>query len=331
MAICIDTEFKLKGYIESLIGGRSENQDSAGALDTKIGTVITVCDGMGGLAGGKTASMIAVKTIIDDVASALRCDDPESVLTQAIIHANEEIIKAGNENPNLKGMGTTVTAAIVNRDCVTVAHVGDSRIYQLRGHEKIFRTDDHSQVFELVKAGAITEEQARNSGNSNVILNALGVFDSVEPEVHKLPYLSGDRFVLCSDGFWGAQPEKDFLALVTEKGDIGEVVKNSCAEVDLIGIKSGSHHDNLTAAIFELGCDSKMKIPMRKSVKIALLSMTALLVASVALNIVALKHNKDMRPKADAVDTYIDSLAANRDSLMCVKYLTQTIDSLSTK
>jgi PPM family protein phosphatase len=331
MAIRIDTKFKLNGYIESLIGGRSENQDSAGALDTKIGTIITVCDGMGGLTGGKTASMIAVKTIIDDVASADRYDDPKTVLTKAIIRANDAIIKAGEDDPDLRGMGTTVAAVIINKNYATVAHVGDSRVYQLRGHKKVFRTNDHSQVFEQVKAGILTEEQARTSSSSNVILNALGIFDKVEPEIHKLPYIAGDRFLICSDGFWGALPENDFLALVTESGDIEEVIKNSCSEVNLIGIKSGSRHDNLTAAVFELECDSKMKIPMKKSIKIIFLSIIALLVISVILNIVTFNHNKAMRPVIKATEAFRDNLALERDTTLCVKDFAKTIDSLSIK
>lgn len=308
MAIRIDTSFKLRGYIESLIGGRAENQDSAGALETAIGTVITVCDGMGGLNGGKTASMLAVKTIIDDVAEASAKDSPAEVLKKAIIHANKVIIAAGLEDTSLKGMGTTVTAVIINRNAATVAHLGDSRIYQIRSGGKVFRTNDHSKVFELVKAGMMTEEQARTADNSNVILQALGVYDEVDPEIHTLPYLSGDRFVLCSDGFWGAQCEKDFLKMISAKGNISDTVKKSVKVVDLLGIKAGGHHDNLTVAVFDTECDSKLTTPMKKSVKITIAFLGVLLLASLSLNAL-LFLNRPAQESAQNTDTVAESIA----------------------
>ena len=284
MATQIETSFKLKGFIESQIGGRAENQDSAGAVDAKIGTVITVCDGMGGHNGGKTAAMIAVKTVIDDIAKAHRLDDPAQVLRDAIIHANSAIIEASEINPELRGMGTTITAAIVNARCVTVAHVGDSRIYQLRGGKKVFRTNDHSQVFEMVKAGLMDEEAARTSSNSNIILKALGISEDLEPEITELPYVSGDRFILCSDGFWNPFPEDEFIKLVAGGRNVGEVIDRASREIDFAGIKSGNVHDNFTAAIFDLHCDSKFKIKMRRSTKILIAALSLALIASVSLN-----------------------------------------------
>lgn len=289
MAIRIDTTFKLKGYIESLIGGRSENQDSAGALETNLGTVIVVCDGMGGLNGGSTASRLAVQTIIDDVAAAPSGSRPIKVLEKAIDHANSVIIEKGEEDSSVAGMGTTVTAVIINKQCVSGAYVGDSRIYQLRSGKKVFRTTDHSQIFEYVKMGAISEEQARLSPNSNIILKALGVSKTVEPDVFELPYIAGDRFVLCSDGFWGAQPEADFLKAITDKGELSNVIKAVATDIDMIGIQNGNHHDNLTAAVFDVECDSILKENMRKSVKITIASLAALLLLSLSCNFIMIK------------------------------------------
>ena len=286
MAIEIKSKQKLKGFIESLIGGRSENQDSAGASETEIGTIVVVCDGMGGLQGGSTASKLAVQTIIDDVAKEYKSMNAAKALELAIIHANQVIIDAGSKDPDLLGMGTTVTAALVNNECVTVAHVGDSRIYQLRGKDKVFRTNDHSQVFQLVLNGAISEEQARTSPNSNVILRALGVSDEVEPEIAVLPYNKGDRFVLCTDGFWGARPESDIINLITAKGKLEVVLQNACSDIDNLGEATGGQHDNLSVAVFDMECDSKMKSNMRKRLKIFIAALIALLIASIVFNIV---------------------------------------------
>lgn len=284
MSLIINSPLAIKGYIESEIGGRSENQDSAGALDTDIGTVIVVCDGMGGMRGGKTASMIAVKTIIDYVAQAKEDDSPEEVLITAFKHAHEAILAAGNEDSDLKGMGTTGTAIIISKKSATVAHLGDSRIYQLRRKKKVFRTFDHSMVFQLVKAGTITEEQARLSANSNYILKALGVGDDVVPDTATLPFLRGDRFVLCTDGFWGAYCEKDFIKAVTKKKNIKELLWDMSKEVNKIGIAGGGGHDNYTAAVVDVNFESKIKTRMSTRLKVFVAAILLLLAASVYLN-----------------------------------------------
>ena len=157
------------GFAESRIGGRAENQDSFAWADTPIGFLITVCDGMGGGPGGKTASFIAVNEIIAGVMEADQQEETANILIKAIRRANMAIITRGNEQPELKGMGSTCTVALINSKFATIAHVGDSRVYQFRGRTKIFRTFDHSMVFDLVKQKVITEEQARLSAQSNVI------------------------------------------------------------------------------------------------------------------------------------------------------------------
>lgn len=308
MAIEIKSKQKLNGYIESLIGGRSENQDSAGASETELGTIVVVCDGMGGLQGGSTASKLAVQTIIDDIAKEGKDMNAAKALELAIIHANKVIIDEGSKDPDLMGMGTTVTAAIINKECITVAHVGDSRIYQLRGKEKVFRTNDHSQVFQLVLNGAISEEQARTSPNSNVILKALGVSEKVEPEIAILPYNNGDRFVMCTDGFWGARPESDIINLITAKGKLEVVLQNACADIDNLGKATGGQHDNLSVAVFDMECDSKMKSNMRKRMKIFIASLIALLIASVVCNLVMCGKCSKLENKKPSAEAVSDSL-----------------------
>lgn len=287
----IKSKFPLRGVVESRIGGREENQDSFGYKDTPIGVAVVVCDGMGGMQGGKYASMIAVNTILSYLMEQTPGCDTVKVLQEAIQRANYAIIQTGMENPHLYGMGTTVTALLLNKQCATVAYVGDSRIYQLRGNKKAFRTFDHSMVFEMVRGGVMTEEEARCSNQSNVILKALGIGQEVSADVYKLPYLEGDRFILCSDGFWGAMPEKEFLNYIGKKGNLGYLVENTANRVDSIGRATGGTHDNLTAAVVDVMCNSKMKIKMSKQVKILLCVLAVLLGISLTFNIITLsKH-----------------------------------------
>jgi len=303
----IKTEFASAGVVVSRIGGRSENQDCYGFRDTPLGQVVVVCDGMGGVQGGRVASSIAVNSILNYLSSVSEETPVSDALTDAVRRANTDIINTGSGNPDLYGMGTTVTVLVLDKTCATVAYVGDSRIYQLRGRKKIFRTFDHSMVFEMVKNGVLTEEQARLSEQSNVILKALGIYQEIEPDIHRLPYRKGDRFILCSDGFWGAMPEKEFLSHVAQKTDkIANILEHTANVVDGIGRNKGGNHDNLTAAIIDVKCNSLMKEKMSKTVKTILTVLIVLLAVSMALNVyffVEYRHGlKDCFAKTDIVE-----------------------------
>lgn len=273
----IKSKLKISGYLESRQGGRSENQDFAGVAETPFGTLILVCDGMGGMRGGSTASKLAVTTILEYVLGQDEKNNASDVLVEAIKKANAVIMEAGGKNPNLKGMGTTVTALLINPKCAIVAHVGDSRIYQLRGDRKVFRSFDHSMVFEMVKKGVITEEQARMSSQSNIILRALGIKPTVEIETHVLPYNRGDRFVLCSDGFWGVMPETEFISHLTSENYIDKILESTCNTVEAIARKKGGDYDNLTAAIIEMGQSSTLR-PKKVLVVAAVVGLLSILI-----------------------------------------------------
>lgn len=293
----IKTTFTSKGVVDSRIGGRSENQDAYGFCDTPLGQAVVVCDGMGGMQGGSIASMIAVNTILKYISEASAEDNITEVLYNALVQANSNIIATGQENPDLYGMGTTVTAIILNQTCATIAFIGDSRIYQLRGKKKVFRTFDHSMVFEMVANGLLTEEQARLSAQSNIILKALGVTAEIAPEIYQLPYLKGDRFVLCSDGFWGAMPEKELLSIIGKRREkLAAIIEHTSNLVETIGHNKGGSHDNLTAAIIDVECNSLMKVKMSKTVKIILAILATLLTLSVALNIYFAVKSCDLCP-----------------------------------
>jgi protein phosphatase len=189
---------------------------------------------------------------MDEVA---KCDDanPANALHAAISKANAAIWDESHSNSQLKGMGTTVVALLLTPDKAICAHVGDSRIYQLRQGKILHRTYDHSHVFELVKAGLITEEQARLSEKSNIITRGLGIRETVDIDIaDNLSYQKGDRFLLCTDGIWGAVPENELVEMVSQKLDIETVVSQLVYKIDAIGFESGGRHDNLTAALVVL-------------------------------------------------------------------------------
>lgn len=287
-----DTEVAI-GFAESRIGGRQENQDSYGAANTKRGFLVTVCDGMGGGPGGKTASTIAVKEIVAGVDESSDDETIPNVIIKAVRRANMAILEEGNKTPSLRGMGSTATVLLITEQSAFVAHVGDSRVYQLRGKKKVFRTFDHSQVFELVKQGIITEEVARLAANSNIITRALGIAPDVEVDIQELPYEKGDRFLLCSDGIHGMMPEKNLIKMVTNKKvSLGVVVDDVATFVDDEGRTNGGGHDNLTIALLELKSNSKLKVKMSKLTKIILWVLAAICAVSLSLNIVQLAGSK---------------------------------------
>ena len=317
MVTPINIKGKTLGFVDSRIGGRKENQDSAGFRETELGSLIVVCDGMGGMQGGSVASQLAVQTILETVALADKKTNPKTVLIQAIKNANAAIIEHGQNNPNLRGMGTTATVLLLTPYSALTAYVGDSRIYQLRNGKKIFRTFDHSMVFEMVKKRIISEEQARLSAQSNVILKALGVNADVEVEIAERPYKKGDRFVLCSDGFWGAMPEEEFVRHLVESNPIDKILESTANVVESIGRNSGQEFDNLTAAILEMSNKSILKEKMNRTAKIIILVLTVLLLISLVFNIsmvIQNKTNDGLSPEKEQVDSIKNAAQVNTDS-----------------
>ena len=295
----IESSLKVKGVLDSRIGGRQENQDSAGSADTHLGTIVVVCDGMGGCNGGAVASGIAVTTVIDEVSAAPLGCSPVDVLKQAIIHANEAIYNKAAEDPSLAGMGTTIVAALITKQSLIVSYIGDSRVYLLRGKRKIFRTFDHSYVYQaLVSKKIITEEQARLSVHSNAILKALGVEESIDPDVFVLPYLKGDRLVLCTDGFWGAMPEHELISSVCRKWGLMTSLDHTFDRIEKIGLVNGGHHDNYTAAIIDLNEESLLRTKMDTRTKVLITILSVCLFVSLSLNMCQFVH----RQKADNPD-----------------------------
>ncbi len=282
----LNTPDYIIGFAESRIGGRSENQDSYGSSDTPYGFVVTVCDGMGGGPGGKTASSIAVKEIILGIKEGNPDDTATNIVIKAIRRANLAIIEAGKENPSLKGMGSTCTVLLISTESAIVAHCGDSRVYQLRGRAKVFRTFDHSMVFDLVKQKVITEEQARLSAQSNVITRALGIKPDIEVDITELSYDAGDRFLLTTDGIHGSISEPELIEMVSDKKHaLGTVADEIATTIDGKGRNEGGGHDNLTLAIIETKTNSKLRSKMNTKLKFTLIGLIAICIASIAFNV----------------------------------------------
>lgn len=322
----LQTPDYITGFAESRIGGRSENQDSYGSSDTPYGFVVTVCDGMGGGPGGKTASTIAVNEIITGIKEGNPDDTATNIVIKAIRRANLAIIEKGQETPALKGMGSTCTVLLISKDSAIVAHVGDSRVYQLRGKSKVFRTFDHSMVFDLVKQKVITEEQARLSAQSNVITRALGIKPDIEVDTVELPYQTGDRFMLTTDGIHGSVEEATLIEMASNKKHaLGTVTDEIATTIDGKGRKEGGGHDNLTLAIIETKTNSKLKSKMNAKLKLLLVSLAVVCLVSIVFNIVLC--SKSDTSKDDVIMP--DYMAYRADSIRTIQQKDSIIDDLS--
>ena len=189
---------------------RDHNEDAIGAnLPTGL---LVLADGMGGYNAGEVASGIAVKTVLELVSEACQREargtpEPETglmrqsiVLRDAICRANKVIHQTARSQPQCEGMGTTIVACLFYDDRVSIAHVGDSRLYRLRNGQMEQVTMDHSLLQELVDRGFYSREEAARSTNRNYVTRALGVEPAVEVDVIELDAEKDDVYLLCSDG-----------------------------------------------------------------------------------------------------------------------------------
>jgi protein phosphatase len=229
---------------------RERNEDHF--LINEVANLYAVADGMGGHVGGDTASQIALTSVEEVVQNAqvsgkLDADSASGrsleMLKYGFRLATKRILRHSEEEPELEGMGTTLVAMILNRGQLHLAHVGDSRAYRVRDGKVHQITEDHTVVGALLKAGAITEQGAKDHPHKHIVTRSIGHLDDVEIDTLVQPVEEGDCYVLCTDG----------LSNLVDEDDIGEVVLNhapreSCQKlVDLANARGGD--DNITVVV----------------------------------------------------------------------------------
>jgi len=209
---------------------RDHNEDCIEARP-EIGLYV-LADGMGGYNAGEVASGMATSLIADGLVEAwkpaevdrMRREDAKA-LAERLIHeqvarANSAIFTTSQNNPECAGMGTTLVVCHFYDDFVTVAHIGDSRLYRLRGDTMEQVTRDHSLLQEQLDSGLITPEEAKLSQNKNLVTRALGIDPSVETEVHTYDAHPDDVYLLCSDGLSDMVEDEEIrMTLMTLKSN----------------------------------------------------------------------------------------------------------------
>jgi PPM family protein phosphatase len=206
--------------------------------------LFVVADGMGGAQAGEVASEMAVKCFENGLPDGVT---PGDALAEVIESANRAIYTRSRSDAEHAGMGTTLTAAYVGENEVTIAHVGDSRAYLLRDGDLIRLTRDHSLVGELVARGKLTEEQAEAHPQRSVITRALGPEPNVQVDVETFPARDGDVYMINSDGLTGMVPEARVKPILESAASLDEAGRELIAAANDAGGR-----DNITVVLFRL-------------------------------------------------------------------------------
>ncbi|OWY63293.1 hypothetical protein B7486_53910, partial [cyanobacterium TDX16] len=221
---------------------RSINQDGAYAAEP----LFAVADGMGGHRGGEVASAVALETLVGSVQEMTT-----DALVRGVQEANGAVFQRAAEDPDLRGMGTTLCAIAVVSDGsgerIGLVNVGDSRIYLLRDGTLQQLTEDHSLVESLLRQGRITADEAAVHPQRNILTRALGISSAVDVDAWEGPAVTGDRYLLCSDGLFNEVLEPVIEVTLRKLADPAEAAR------ELVRLANeGGGRDNITAVVVDV-------------------------------------------------------------------------------
>jgi serine/threonine protein phosphatase PrpC len=219
---------------------REGNEDSF----LVVAPLYAVADGMGGHRGGEVASSLALETVQG------MFERREGSLADQVVEANRTVFDRSQNDRSVSGMGTTLTAALVDGGRVHLVHVGDSRAYLLRGGELAQLTEDHTLVHRMVMEGEISQEEAETHPQRSILTRALGVDQSVQVDEGDVEVSDGDRLLLCTDGLTGMVPEGQIREILLESADPQEAVEKLVKVANRAG-----GIDNITAVILDFSED----------------------------------------------------------------------------
>ncbi|OUO90617.1 protein phosphatase [Gordonibacter sp. An230] len=249
---------------------RDHNEDSLVVAPP----LFVVADGMGGHAAGEVASEIAV-----DVIAALAPEHPDGeVLAHAVQEANRAVIRAAREGRGREGMGTTVTAAMLEGERLVIAQVGDSRAYLLHQGKLQQLTRDHSLMADMIEAGQLTPEEARTHPQRSVITRALGSDLRLQPDIYEINVEAGDRLLICSDGLSGMVSDEEIEHTLRRVQD-----PQRCASQLVNEAIANGGHDNVTVIVSDVaGFAEARRKKMARKTKVFIAFVLLLFVAIVA-------------------------------------------------
>jgi len=235
------------------IGKKRKNNEDDFYMDKETGLFI-VSDGMGGAQAGEVASRMVVDYLPFYIISVVNPSPPEVILKDSIIAVSDYIRHYTEARYALNGAGATVVACLMADGKATIGHMGDSRVYLLRGNDFKQITLDHSVVFDLVKAGVLTLKEAKKDPLRNHITRCMGMDDTPSVDITSIELMEGDRFLLCSDGLTGMLSDEIIGEIILRERDLDRACKKL---IDLANSAGGA--DNITAVIVQYGKRKELK------------------------------------------------------------------------
>lgn len=226
---------------------RNMNQDYVFSTVKPVGNLpnlFIVADGMGGHKAGDLASKFSVNTFIDCVKNSVS-SKPVQIMSDAINHTNEELLKLASTSEDYRGMGTTFVVAVIYGRSMYVANIGDSRLY-LADRELKQVTRDHSYVEEMVQMGTLNREDARTNEYKNVITRALGGAENVIPDFFEIEIEDNSRILMCTDGLTNMVTDKEIESVMSSHDDI----MNKADKLVMMANQNGGK-DNISVIIIE--------------------------------------------------------------------------------
>lgn len=228
------------------IEAREENQTA----------LLVVCDGMGGANAGNVASRFAAQVFTESIKAELTrpldAKERQELMAHALEEANQTVFSLAGRQPEFRGMGTTLVAALVQGGEATILNVGDSRAYLFDGETLRQLTEDHSYVEEMRRQGRITAEVARTHPQKNLITRAVGVEPAVEGDLFEVALRKNEVLLLCSDGLSGMAEDQQIAAAIKNAKTLalaGDALLNLAME--------GGGRDNITVALFTRGAEEE--------------------------------------------------------------------------
>ena len=228
------------------IEAREENQTA----------LLVVCDGMGGANAGNVASRFAAQVFTESIKAELTrpldAKERQELMVHALEEANQTVFSLAGRQPEFRGMGTTLVAALVQGGEATILNVGDSRAYLFDGEKLRQLTEDHSYVEEMRRQGRITAEVARTHPQKNLITRAVGVEPAVEGDLFEVALRKNEVLLLCSDGLSGMAEDQQIAAAIKNAKTLalaGDALLNLAME--------GGGRDNITVALFTRGAEEE--------------------------------------------------------------------------
>lgn len=222
-------------------------------------TALILADGMGGAAAGEFASMLAVKTVKENMVRNLFEKQPEELLNsdktifldECFQKANLAIFKEASQNAEMEGMGTTIVGGLIYRNALSLAHVGDSRAYRFRNGTLFPLTRDHSLVQEFIDQGRITADEAFVHPQRNVITRALGIGSAVQVDRKNLALEYGDLIIFCTDGLCGYVEHADLEEIVGSRYNAENTDLKGLAEFLVKAAYLNGGGDNISVCLYQ--------------------------------------------------------------------------------